>query len=364
MQKIDSLTGLRAFAAIWVVLFHYRYGIRADDYGALAFIFRRGYLGVPVFFTLSGFILAHVHRRDFATGIRAADALRFLWLRLARVYPVHLAMLLGMALVLMPLHIMQREAADTPYSFALNLFLLQAWGFVDGVSWNEVSWSISSEWFAYLLFPALALATRRLKGAKAIGLLVAALALYVGTRFLASAVLPDHDLIGFRYGISVVNYALLFGFGFALYIFAEALPKASRLYDLGAIGSVLAIIGLALVEPYYEWFLIPIVTGALVVSLYRARGASECLFGNPVAVYLGEISYSLYMSHIATFWLLYCGFFQNHLPWFQLSLPLELCVALIGGAALYHLVEVPGRRWMRAAMGISWLVSERYPRNS
>ncbi len=58
MKQIDNLTGLRAFAALSVVLLHLRYEEAADPYGRLAFIFRNQGLGVDVFFVLSGFILA------------------------------------------------------------------------------------------------------------------------------------------------------------------------------------------------------------------------------------------------------------------------------------------------------------------
>ena len=51
----------------------------------------KGYLGVELFFTLSGFILCHVYLQGFGEGgFKYAD---FLWARLARIYPVHVATL-------------------------------------------------------------------------------------------------------------------------------------------------------------------------------------------------------------------------------------------------------------------------------
>jgi peptidoglycan/LPS O-acetylase OafA/YrhL len=66
MTEIRALTGVRGFAALWVVLLHYRYGDLADEYGAWSFLFRRGGLGVPLFFVLSGFMQARIPTKGSA----------------------------------------------------------------------------------------------------------------------------------------------------------------------------------------------------------------------------------------------------------------------------------------------------------
>ena len=77
--NIRPLTSLRFFAAMWVVLFHYWPKL---DVGFTPTLVEKGYLGVELFFTLSGFILCHVYLTAFGEGrFRYGD---FLWNRLAR----------------------------------------------------------------------------------------------------------------------------------------------------------------------------------------------------------------------------------------------------------------------------------------
>ena len=88
--NIKPLTAFRFFAALWVVLYHYWPKL---DVGFVPAIAAKGYLGVEAFFILSGFILCHVYLRGFGEGrFQYGD---FLWNRLARVYPLHLATLVG-----------------------------------------------------------------------------------------------------------------------------------------------------------------------------------------------------------------------------------------------------------------------------
>jgi peptidoglycan/LPS O-acetylase OafA/YrhL len=88
---IKPLTALRFFAAMWVVLYHYWPNLQGA--AAMPALVGKGYLGVELFFTLSGFILCHVYLESFGEGRFRYGA--FLWNRLARVYPLHLATLLG-----------------------------------------------------------------------------------------------------------------------------------------------------------------------------------------------------------------------------------------------------------------------------
>src|SRR5262250_2089877 len=91
-QHIKPLTSLRFIAAFWVLLYHFKdhLGLDLGRWGLVA----DGYLGVDLFFTLSGFILAHVYLTSLEGG-RFGYA-GFLKNRIARVYPMHLAALAAM----------------------------------------------------------------------------------------------------------------------------------------------------------------------------------------------------------------------------------------------------------------------------
>src|SRR5215468_10370217 len=88
---IKPLTSLRFIAAIWVLLYHFRdhLGLDLGRIGLVA----NGYLGVDLFFTLSGFILAHVYLGEVESGRFAYG--RFLRNRIARIYPMHVAALVA-----------------------------------------------------------------------------------------------------------------------------------------------------------------------------------------------------------------------------------------------------------------------------
>jgi peptidoglycan/LPS O-acetylase OafA/YrhL len=324
MMFVPSLTAIRGFAALWVVLLHLRYAAAAEPYGVLAPIFARGYLGVPIFFVLSGFILAHVHRSDFNEDLRKSG--RFIWMRFCRVYPLHLITLVGSVFIL------TRTAEDTPASFLYNLLLIHAWGPVTGVTWNLPSWSVSSEWFAYLLFPLLAFAMRGWGWRPNLLLMLACLAFHPYTARLFP------PTVGFQHGLSALSFFLMFMIGFCAHGVARVLPDG-RLWAFAPVAALVAVVGVAYLPPWVEFYWNPTLCMLLIVSLFKV----PCFLSWRPIVYFGEISYALYLSHILSFTLIrnpFYGVMQN--------LFLEIAGCVLIAAALHHL-DAPVGRWLRAA---------------
>src|SRR5689334_18685004 len=152
--RLDSLTGVRALAALAVVFFHFRVvGFAPESYATDFPAVNACYLGVDAFFLLSGFVMMHVHGEEFARP-RVASAWRFLGLRLARIYPLHVA-ILGLLLVLATVQTLLAPASTaTPEwqeRFAMDALLrhllLVGWS---SATWNPPAWSLSAEWTAYL----------------------------------------------------------------------------------------------------------------------------------------------------------------------------------------------------------------------
>lgn len=121
-KHIPALTGIRGIAAIWVVIFH----LSQSFHGNLGFndstpLISTGFLGVDLFFILSGAVMYHVHAKDF-DQYRFSAHLQFLKLRLARIYPLHLfcLFLLATALAFLP-NFTDTYRAD---SFSLKNFLI------------------------------------------------------------------------------------------------------------------------------------------------------------------------------------------------------------------------------------------------
>jgi peptidoglycan/LPS O-acetylase OafA/YrhL len=145
--SLGALTGIRFFAAFYVVLFHTRIAAVLLEHGhrAAAYFFMSGYLAVPLFFLLSGFILAYTYRGQIE---RPGDSRRFWEARFARIWPVYAVSLL---LSSVP------SFTFPPLGSALAaLFMVQAWNPFNlglGGVWNLVCWTLSVEAFFYLCFP-------------------------------------------------------------------------------------------------------------------------------------------------------------------------------------------------------------------
>ena len=171
--EIKALTGLRIVAAVWVVLFHFRpmlSDISPDLRENLSPVLNCGAEGVDLFFILSGFVLAWNYLDRMGRSWSTRETLHFLWLRLARVYPVYLVTLhLAALLVILSLHVghvpLPEVSSLTAISYVRQILLVQLWfePFFDGTSWDGPAWSISAEWLAYLLFGALVLVIFRMK---------------------------------------------------------------------------------------------------------------------------------------------------------------------------------------------------------
>jgi peptidoglycan/LPS O-acetylase OafA/YrhL len=160
---IRQLTGIRFVAAAWVLLYHLQGPLNQLNLllPVFADVLRVGRLGVDLFFALSGFILTHTYLRRLGPAVRVRGTVDFWWLRLARIYPVHLVMLFiaGGAVVAQAKVTGDELDRDwlNPLDFAKNLLLVQEWGPEPQRGWNFVAWSLSMEWLAYLIFPLLVL---------------------------------------------------------------------------------------------------------------------------------------------------------------------------------------------------------------
>src|SRR5688500_14746281 len=89
----SALNGLRAVAAVAVIAYHFRYFSTFPWMTAFPPL-RLGYLGVDFFFILSGLIITHVYAENIISGQEGLR--RFVFLRLARILPVHALIMIAM----------------------------------------------------------------------------------------------------------------------------------------------------------------------------------------------------------------------------------------------------------------------------
>lgn len=177
MKQNFRLFGLwRLLAAMLVMAYHYAH------YVANAPVVTRWFEHMmpllDMFFIMSGFLIfAHYGGMRLDRG----SVYAFLVKRLARLYPLHVVTLSAFvaAGVLVHAGVVRSGAGATQYDFGAlpaNLLLMQAWGIEERLTFNYVSWSVSGEWFAYLLFPLVVLAFRRWRLAGLVLLLALVLA--------------------------------------------------------------------------------------------------------------------------------------------------------------------------------------------
>jgi peptidoglycan/LPS O-acetylase OafA/YrhL len=145
--QINALTGLRFFAATIVVLFHFAHfgGKLLQNFIA------HGFVGVTIFFVLSGFILAYTY--STSPGVMKGTKRSFWVARFARLYPMYL---LGIAFFLPSVLHRVEPTSLKVLSGAASVLLAQAWLHPLGLAWgmwNPPGWSLSAEAFFYLLFP-------------------------------------------------------------------------------------------------------------------------------------------------------------------------------------------------------------------
>jgi peptidoglycan/LPS O-acetylase OafA/YrhL len=318
-----------------------------DAFSAWTAFFVNGRLGVDFFFILSGFILTHVYLRQLQE--RRFSFLHFIRKRFARLYPLHLAMLL---VVLAYVSIggwlgisLQNSEAYSWEMFWHNLLLIHAWGMLDSMSWNYVSWSISAEWFAYLVFLPLSLAFMRLPGG-GLAKLAVALALFT-TLTIATPFLVGQKLTLLTYDFAMLRILPEFLLGMSLYHVGldwDLDPEAGPWLMLGLLTALFGIAHFDLgTYPAVILLAVVIFTAA---SLERQGGMH--LLKHPALVYLGEISYSLYMTHAVLFILYFKAMAimlgDRYEAWMWQLGPVALVAAFLVASLSYHLIEMPGRR--------------------
>ena len=341
--RLEQLTSLRFFAALMIV-FHHADGMFGIGRSPLPLG-----QGVSFFFVLSGFILAYVY-----PSLDSWREVRRFWLaRFARIWPAYFAaFLLTFALLFYEWNSLTGVA---------YLAMVQAWLPVSVFyfAYNGVAWSISTEAFFYLAFPALIrdwVRTWPVKLAATAALLAALMAVSNALR------LPEVENYSWNvtvHGVIYINpLARLFEFvtGMVLARFwaGTRAPSASGTVAetavLAACGAVMyctaqlaEVVRAPLGNAAAQWMLHSgsFLAFALVVFVMaRGAGAISRLLRLRPFVVLGEISFSMYLLHPMLFWIWRRG------EWWQgIAGALLFFGVLLGLSALvWRVVEIPARR--------------------
>lgn len=372
VAHLAALTSLRFFAAFAVLMFHYVRDLSDGRVGnALASV---GYTGVTFFFVLSGFILAHNYKDvDFK---QRTTVLRFYAARLSRVYPVLLVtLLLSVPFAIaqwlkMPPGTLKTLAASSALLAPLGL---HAWVPGAACAINCPSWSISTEFFFYLLFPLMVLPIMR-RPRLSLLVTLGAWALACGACLWlweafgdGSSIMFPHEATARELSAQAIKYFPIgrlpeFALGIVLYALWFTLPRQSTALLLAGFflaGAAIVRFAPALPEIVLHNGLTAVAWAPLILAAAGMRGGPLC--AAPL-VYLGRISFALYLVHFPV--MTFVKAVDKRLPESVLSLHPGLAIAAvtalaIGAAALvHHLVEEPSRKPMMRRLAGLWRLSE------
>jgi peptidoglycan/LPS O-acetylase OafA/YrhL len=370
--EIKSLTGLRIVAAVWVVLFHFRpllWQAAPDLRAILAPVLDCGAQGVDLFFMLSGFVLTWNYLDRMGESWSARASVHFLWLRLARVWPVYLVTLhLAAAWIIFTLNVGHIPSPDanqlTAISYVRQVLLVQLWyqPFFDGSSWDGPAWSISAEWLAYLLFGVLVLVIYRIaRVTRARGLVWLAIASSLPPLVLMLA--TGHFYTPWSWLPRIVMQFTAGALACAAIRRLRFSDRANRGAGYLSVLLTAAIIGLLYLfsaHPLHNVSdsggLVDVLFVPLVMTIAVGAGSLPRLLSTRLLVYGGQISFSLYMVHelvhtawdwvLAQFELTPTGYVQT------LVVVGLLAVTVAAAMLLFHFVEEPARLWMRSMVEV------------
>lgn len=363
-EKKLHLESLRGLAALSVVFFHFNIGS----------IFNVGFtdnawIMVDLFFVLSGYVIA----LNYYDRIRTAgDLLGFQLKRFARLFPLHIVVLLlflGLETAKYVAYVNGFGITTPPFqnkytldTLPANFFLLQNF-LNDDLSWNYPSWSISAEFYTYLLFAAWLLVARRFR--------------ILGWILLA-AVMATSALNVYQNGLDETAHGyfrcfLSFFLGFLLFrLEARTEIRFGALAPLALLVLTFAAVSWADAAPKDVWLLFPILFALLLFTLNRAETDTPVMrvMNSRALVYLGAISYGVYMIH-ALVWRVFgigakilfgvpsaeaadgrltLDFGDNAL--LLAAIHLFGLLAIIGLAHLsYRFIELPGKDWLLGKRG-------------
>ena len=334
---IDAFTSLRGLAAWWVVLYHFHPGGLP---GPLAAVVQQGYLAVDLFFVLSGFVIW----LNYAPSLRDpswTSTGRFLRARLARIWPLHAVMsalyLSVPASVLLFSSVGDPGPRFAPGYYLASLFLVHNWGWFEEIGWNVPSWSISTEWAAYLLFPLAVPLLLRLRTVAARLAMIACLLIAIGLLFDATRTASLGDDIAH---LGLARCLLEFSIGAILCQLYVDGRTGSRALLLGAAAALALAYALRLAP---DWAVMPAAFACLILALTTGRNR---LLGGRTLARLGEISYSTYLAHyFLKDWTKFLLVRPGIPEWVVFAA--YLGATLIASALLYRWVEKPGQKWMR-----------------
>ncbi|MFW1945765.1 acyltransferase family protein [Acinetobacter guillouiae] len=330
-----DINGLRAYAVILVVLFHF---------GVLGF--SAGFIGVDIFFVISGFLMTKI----IVSGIKKESftLFKFYLSRAIRIIPA-LAFLIASVATIGWFTLIPQEYKEyalhsiSSLSFISNIIYFKESGYFDASSHEKLllhTWSLSVEWQFYILLPIFLLILSKLS--KSLNLLKAGFLLGLAISLALS--------IKFSYSHATAAFYLLptraweMMAGGLLYLFFNNVSFSKPMKGvIEGTGFLLILISMWLLTPKSMWpsynALLPVI-GTFLILL--AQNNNSVLTNNKVAQFLGNTSYSIYLWH----WPLvfYLAYFEksNQTGYIVISIALSILLGWLS----FRFVENPTQKFL------------------
>lgn len=328
-----DVNGLRAIAVLAVLLFHL-FSYLKTSLPSLD-VFNGGYIGVDIFFVISGFLMTAIIVRGLHAG--TFSVWNFWKRRASRICPALMVLVIVVLLVgfFIQLPYVFRETCREAFRgmlFISNFWLARDQGYFAESVVNETllhTWSLSVEWQFYLLYPLLLLAWGKLCSLRTIPHFIGAmLAVSLATSFILTS-----DKSYFM--LHTRAWELLLGG--IIFTLPPLNLKAglTRLLECSAL--VVVVLNIALAEPMRGWDVLQVLPGVLASALILWLNVEHSLLSNALMQYTGKISYSLYLIHWPV--IVVC----SKLGLLHYFLPI-LGGIVIYAALSYHFIETK-RRW-------------------
>ncbi len=358
-EYFAALDGFRGLLAIFVAIYHTIWISHPQTWR----FFEQGPVIIDLFFAFSGFLMWRLYQDRLETSEQAGQ---FLKRRFARLYPLHLFMLIiftVFALLRLWAHEIglanhtpgeilpfQKGAPETWFSFLQHLTLTNSLGLSNSLNFNPPSWTVGAEFCTYLIFMGMMLwcRPRRLTGFVLIALGVSSI------YFVLSRIKPDmnitHDygfwrcVAGFYTGVLA---SAIFP-KFRIWMERVSSGLSSVLEGLTFVAGVLFVI----YAPGKAQFLVAPIIFVFVLVFACDKGFISRFMTQRIFQYLAKISYSVYLVHVivAIIFAIVMERVLGQLPtgWagdFWLGAYVLVVIAI--SHLTYHIIEVPGGRFVR-----------------
>ena len=279
---------------MWVVVYHFKNYLPPIPMLAQNIV-GFGYIAVDFFFILSGFVIAYSYFNNLKEPNRKKLKIFFLK-RFARVYPLHGLILI--AYLIVPLaYYLKKDFVPDEFSasyYFLSALLVQNWGFTNTLAWNVPAWSISAEFAAYLLFPIMCIGLNKLGRLQHYVFTLIILQIFLIFIFKAR----EYESIGFDI-VNLGTYRCLIEFAMGsilakIYLDNFKLIRFQSILTFGLGFTLFIFMIIFLITDYY---LAPVAVCLIIYgSLFLPTIVIKTITVPPL-LYLGKISYSIYLVH-------------------------------------------------------------------